>query len=414
MTGCNPYSTSFRSKERNKRTKLPSHVLSLVLIPALCAVTLVSPLEGQKADAATTVRDSAGIEIVSNPGTDIPLQWTTQQVMRMGDALGPPETSFFKLNPYSVVGGPDSTILVLNRGTYRIVVFARDGKVLDSFGRQGGGPGEMQNPVSIWVDPGNRIRVLDWMGGILNYDLDGTLISEDPHEATAVGMHMEETPAGLVHTFSVGLRSDTILIEQIRIAQGADTIVLAEWEKVPTTTIVHPTCALRVGYGPIFEPEMVWDTNGRDVAVLAGYSYRLDLYGPDGKLVRSIRRAVDLIQATSDDARQELGPVPGFRIRGRLCTWDPKELVELRGFYPLIQPLDAMALTPDGYLWARRTNPGDDPGSIDVFRPDGTYAGSLPGSTPFPDAFLDSTHFLTIETDEFDVEYVVVYEISTR
>lgn len=391
---------------------LRSRVRTLFLVSALCAAVFVGPLDGQNVNAIATVHDSAGIEIVSNPGTDIPLQWTTGQVMRLGDALGPPETSFFKLNAYSVVAGPEETILVLNRGNHRIVVFSRDSKVLGSFGRQGGGPGEMQNPVSIWVDPGNRIRVLDWMGGILNYDLDGTLISEDPHEATAVGMHMEETPAGLVHTFSVGLRSDTVLIEQIRIAQGADTIVLAEWKKIPTTMIEHPTCPLRVGFGPIFEPELVWDTNGRDVAVLAGYSYRVDLYGPDGRMVRSIRRGVDLRHATSDDARRELGAALGFRSQGRLCTWDPKELVELRGFYPLIQPLDAMALAPDGYLWARRTNPGDNPGSIDVFRPDGTYAGSLPGSTPFPDAFLDSTHFLTIETDEFDVEYVVVYQIS--
>ncbi|MFQ5747488.1 MAG: 6-bladed beta-propeller [Gemmatimonadota bacterium] len=369
------------------------------------------PLSACPAQAA---RDSAGIEIVSNPGTDTPLDWRIRKVLRLGDAMGPPETSFFKLNPYSVGAGPGGTILVLNRGNYRVVVFSRDGIVLRAFGRQGAGPGQLRNPVSIWLSPSGAIRVLDFMAGILTFDSEGTLLAQEVPEQGVIGlgMHMEETPAGLVHSWSVGLRSDTLLIEEVRIARGADTTTLARWELRPTKTIRHPTCRLTVQFGPIFEPELIWDANAGHVAVLSDYSYRIDLYGHDGAPVRSIRRDIAPRRTTRDDALRELGPTPGFNFPpDRLCVWDPAELVKERGFYPLLQPIEALALAPDGYLWARRTRPGDDPGPIDVFRPDGTYAGTLPASMPFPDAFIDSSRFLSVETDELDVEHVAVYEV---
>ncbi|MGB5675490.1 MAG: 6-bladed beta-propeller [Gemmatimonadota bacterium] len=368
--------------------------------------------------AQSSIHDSAGVTIVSNPGIDTPLEWSIRPVLRLGDALGPPETSFFNLTPYSVAAGPEGTILVLNRGNYRVVVFSREGRVLRSFGRQGKGPGEMQNPVSIWVNAMGRIRVLDWAGGTLNYDLQGNLTTEDPGAAMWLGQRMKETSAGLVHTVNVGLRSDTLLIEQLRIATATDTAVLAEWTQTPSTMIKHPTCPLEVQYAPVFAPEMVWDANRMDVVVLADYSYRIDMVGPEGRLMRSVRRGIEPRQTTRQDALRELGPEPGMTfpatetMPGMRCKWDPESLLEERGFYPFLQALDAVALSPDGYLWARRLEPGDEPGPIDVFDPTGRYVGSLPPDTPFPNAFLDGTHYLTMETGELDVEYVSVHEIE--
>jgi hypothetical protein len=377
---------------------------------------IILPVTGLRAQES--IRDSAGVTIVSNSGADTPLQWSTRPILRLGDALGPPETSFFNLTPYSVAAGPDGTILVLNRGNYRVVVFSGNGRVQRSFGRQGKGPGEMQNPVSIWVDAKQRIRVLDWAGGTLNYDLHGNLTSEDAAVAMWLGQRIKETSSGLVHTINVGLRSDTLLIEQLRIATESDTAVLAEWGKTPSTMIKHPTCPLEVQYSPVFEPEMVWDANDRDVAALADYSHRIDVFGSEGKLVRSVRRDIEPRETTLQDALRELGPEPGMTFPatettpGMRCRWDPESLLEQRGFYPFVQAIDAIALSPDGYLWARQLEPGDDPGPIDVFAPDGSYIGSLPPDTPFPNAFLDATHYLTIETGELDVEYVSVYEIE--
>jgi len=367
-----------------------------------------------------STRDSSGVEIVTNPGADSQLEWSIHRVLRLGDALGGPETNFFNLTPYSVAPGPDGTILVLNRGNYRVVVFSNDGRVLRSFGRQGKGPGEMQNPVSIWVDPNQRIHVLDWAGGTLNYDVEGNLFSEDTRPVMAVGQRMKEIPSGLVHTFSVGWRSDTLLIEQVRIAEATDTAVLTEWKKLPTTTIKHPTCPLEVGYAPVFEPELLWDANDNFVVVLADYSYRLDVFGSKGTLVRSVRRRIDPRQTTREDALRELGPEPGMtfpateKAPGMRCRWAPESLLDERGYYPLLQALDGLALSPDGHIWARRLEPGDAPGPIDVFAPDGFYLGSLPPGTPFPNAFLDSTHYMTIEADELDVEYVSVYEVQSE
>lgn len=52
------------------------------------------------------------------------------------------------------------------------------------------------------------------------------------------------------------------------------------------------------------------------------------------------------------------------------------------------------------------------PAVIDVPAPDGEYLGTLPEGTPWPVAFLSSRRFAAIETDELDVDQVVICRIE--
>jgi hypothetical protein len=70
----------------------------------------------------------------------------------------------------------------------------------------------------------------------------------------------------------------------------------------------------------------------------------------------------------------------------------------------------------DGHLWVERTGamPGED-GPIDLLDADadGTYYGTLgPGSFEIPSAFGPDGLAAWVETDEFDVQHVVVRRIA--
>jgi hypothetical protein len=42
-----------------------------------------------------------------------------------------------------------------------VQVFGRDGTLLYTFGRTGGGPGELQLPSGLWIDSSDRVYVAD-------------------------------------------------------------------------------------------------------------------------------------------------------------------------------------------------------------------------------------------------------------
>lgn len=377
---------------------------------------LVAACTGAGEDTGhASVRDSAGVSIVTSTGIDRPLDWTVEPVLRLGDAVGPPETTLHRLNPYSVAAAPDGRLVVLNRGNYSVVVFSAEGTPLTSFGRRGDGPGEMRNPVSLWVSPSGPIRVLDWATGILSYEPDGTLISRDTgaRGALGLGQRVKETSESTVFTWNIGTRSGNAAVEQVRLVTGGDTLVLGEVRKQPTSTHRYPSCNnLRIQWPPIFEPEISWDAAGERLVVVPRLTYEIDLYEGDGRRTRSIRRPFGPVRVTRDDALAELGPNPGMGLNNALCEFDAEELVDQRGFYDRLRAVDRLTLSPDGHLWVGRTRVGDEPGPIDVFRPDGVYAGTLPAATPFPLLFLDEDRYAAIETDELDDEYVVVYRVA--
>src|SRR5690606_13429771 len=93
----------------------------------------------------------------------------------------------------------------------------------------------------------------------------------------------------------------------------------------------------------------------------------------------------------------------------RVCRTD--EVVEKRGFAPVIPAISRIALDPQGGMWVRRGGVGDEPRPIDVFAPDGAYLGTLPPETPFPAAFLPNGTYAAVTTDELDVARIVIMRV---
>lgn len=78
----------------------------------------------------------------------------------------------------------------------------------------------------------------------------------------------------------------------------------------------------------------------------------------------------------------------------------------------MLPALDRLAVTPGGRVWARRAALRGEEAAIDVLDATGEYLGTLPPGAPFPIAFLSEDRLLAKETDELDIEYLVVYLVN--
>ena len=103
-------------------------------------------------------------------------------------------------------------------------------------------------------------------------------------------------------------------------------------------------------------------------------------------------------------AKLEEGAEPGEDL------WEDRERIENLKFFSEIPVIRGIAVTLDGDIWVMRR--GEDPvsdGPIDVIAADGRYLGSFPeGAMEMPAAFGPGGLVAFIETDELDVETVVV------
>jgi hypothetical protein len=117
---------------------------------------------GGEASNPVTVRDSAGIAIVTNDlarltaGCAVDSAPTTL----IGVAEGAPEYMFHRV--FGATQLSDGRIVVVNQGSNEIRYYDRMGKFLMRAGREGQGPGEFSNAFYIWPTRGDTVYVGDY------------------------------------------------------------------------------------------------------------------------------------------------------------------------------------------------------------------------------------------------------------
>ncbi len=109
------------------------------------------------------VSDSAGIRVASNVGGT----WTqsdawrirSRPMIRLGESTGDDEFTFYGIG--DATRGSDGRIALVNRGTQEVRIYSPRGRHLRSFGGEGNGPSDFQDPVRLeWV-AGDSLLVWD-------------------------------------------------------------------------------------------------------------------------------------------------------------------------------------------------------------------------------------------------------------
>lgn len=401
------------------RPSLGSVRLALTGVAAALPLLATFACGGDTGPATATRADSAGIEIITNTGTDRPLGWTLDSILALrapteagGDTVG-----FFDVTDVAVTSG---RIVVLDRSQSALVVYDTLGHLVGRYGRKGSGPGEFSMPLYVAVALDDGVGVLDFMNRRVElFDSSFALEASVSLGSRVIGS------SGLAFA---GAEGDGMALPVRRLADGValeDLTVTSPTDTAVVTTLHHPkgknvefkSCGLRVGGGaglpPFFSPNLVWTADAKgDVLVSDGTTYDVDIYGADGfSPIRHVRRDLPPIEGTEDLAIRSLGEGMKVNTPAGQLVCDPKDVVEQQGFAPVIPPVVALKVSPGGDIWVDRWVPKGDPPMLDVFDSTGVYRGTLTG-VDMPVAFLGDDRLILKHTDELDVPYLTVYRIS--
>lgn len=362
--------------------------------------------------------DSAGVEIVTSAGRDAPLAWSLDPLFALGgEDEGP--GSFFRVDASGVGGDGEGRIHVLDYQASRVVVYGPEGELLRTIGQRGEGPGELTAPNALAVSLDGEISVFDFAkGALVRFSADGEVLPQRRLERTPVqdgSRRIGAGPAGVLVSHAGRNADGGRLATRLTLLDGeGDEADLASFEGPLPRMVMYERCGGGLSLPPVFAPAIVWDARDTRVASNAVPEYRIDIH-EDGRLIRSLRREVPILETDRELAEADLGE--GLTVRfgpgAEPCLITPPELVDGRGFDPVVQRIRGIAVGPDGGLWVtRRSREGRElVDRVDVFGPDGAYRGTLPAGTPAPLLLLPGDRVAYPERDALDVERLVVARI---
>lgn len=416
-----------RSVRRTLGGKLPSDLSQAAVLPmngtmiALAAIAgLAAPLGAQ--------------EVIELPAEERYLEPDFEEVFRVGTTIGEPRENFAAIVKLAFDEGGNLYVFdgVLMAGlpaelaiptSLRVVVFDAAGGFLHEFGRMGDGPGEFKWPNSYVVmrdgttvvgNAGHRAyHIFDPAGRYVRM----VRMPEDMQMNT----NTQGDPRGghlLTEASATSMRGWTTRpLRRLSLAGDvAQAETIAEgW--LPESPVMD--AARSMGFGPIsmpaiFEPELLYGVLPDGSIVFSDSStYRLKLTSPDSdggaRLARVITRPIGPQPVTPTMQKAWHARQAADQLRAERAGWRSLGRVDV-SFYPELSVIQALTVTWNGGIWVQRQDGfPDSDGAIDVLTSPGEYIGTFaPGSITLPDAFGPDGLVAFIESNEMDVESVVV------
>lgn len=348
--------------------------------------------------------DSAGVAIVTTHAADVPLRLSSTVLRTVGDQDDDTE-ALYKVNSGNTAVDGRGNIYVLDWDAQRVHVFDSAGARVRTLGKRGSGPGELQFPLALSVSRAGVVRVGDvGKRKFVQWNAEGELLEEIAFPQRFTGGSVGWTDSGMVIPVFAVDGQHVLLIDN---AGAEQTLAAVSGQKGKELSL--KSCGMGfTNMKPIFSPDLVWAVAGDRVLIARNPDYVIDEF-VGGRLVRSIRRSVPPRAATAEAAKASFGDGMRVRTEGGVRVCDVAEVVEQQGFAPHLPTVGRMTIAPDGYLWVQRyTVDKKKAAAIDLFDSDGRYTGTIDDGSIFPIAFLPDGRLLTTQTDELDVERLVI------
>lgn len=415
----------------------PIIALARALAPALLALAATACGAGESPRPIEVERtDSAGVEVVTSSAEDHEFGLSLRRLFTLGGEEEGPE-SFYFLQTGLIDSDREGRIYVLDMSAARVVVLSPDGELIQTMGREGGGPGEFMDPNGIAVSPEGVVSVFNFgKGGLVRFAADGTVLPERSFQESPTWSrqrHFAALGGGIAVSTIAASPGSEERTHQLRLVMAAGAageagalagegnpaaaaaITIVERTQASRGRVLSERCGGGIQREQIFSQDLIWDALGDWVAISAEPSYSIAVADVVRRATRIIRRPLAPVPATRELALAEVDE--GFTMNfGRgPCTITARELVDGLGFADVVPPILNLRLAPDGELWVER-RAAEDPTSsrIDIFDPTGAYLGTLPDGTPFPVLLLPNSRMAVVEKDEFDVARLVVMEVERQ
>lgn len=431
------------------------------------ATRLSSTAFAVTAAGALIVHAASAQDTIELPAEDRWLAADFEEVFRIGSLMGEEWEQFGDVKKVMFDGA--GQLYVFDSQTERIFVVDTDGALVREIGRKGEGPGEFRNAADFVALEDGRIVVADMGHRAYHiFDANGDFermvrMGGDP-SYTAVGSHMPLRGSDAVVTSMAG-GSMSITVQAVAgsgvperpdpVSQPIERLDLSG-EEVVRDTIAEGWLAPKGGLVPsfrqsrdggvsvsfggsslprVFTPRLSWGVlPDGTVAFSDSSTYAVKIAADGTGVARILTRPFPpepvtdrLIKAEKDRRLKRLAATPdddlgGSRtvIDGQVVAVDPKERrnkrrkdIEELQFFSEVPVVRDLRTSWNGMIWVRRR--GEEPntnGPIDVLDMAGRYVGSYRvDSTGIPQAFGPEGLVAFIETDEFDVETVVVKRV---
>jgi hypothetical protein len=334
----------------------------------------------------------------------------------------------------------DGNIYVLDDQAFTVRVFDAAGKHVRSFGRSGGGPGELAQPGGMLFlpdgrlvvrDPGNaRMNVYSPDGkSVGNWLIPGNFFTSDPIYVDTAGHVYTDIIAerrgdgswieGLLELDSTGATVDTV---RPPISEDEAPRLIA----TRTTKNGNSRSISSVPFWPALHVTM--SPTGEYVGGNSA-RYAIHTWKADGKVQR-IERAVEPVPVNSDEAAARVEQITrSMRNLDEKWNWSGPQPPSTKPFFKNIR------VAEDGRIWVNISQPAtkeppdpdakpDDKGRMpvdqwrepavhDVFEADGTYRGSVAFPRRFTAYVMRGDQVWGTIRDELDVEYVVRMKVGT-
>jgi len=243
-----------------------------------------------------------------------------------------------------------------------IFKFNKNGEFVKSFGPQGQGPGEFQNPHHIALDSEDNIMIIDLgRGPLLKYNKDGVFIND--YEMASGDIRVTPGPSAnllvMGHSYgrdkgrALNTYSLKLLNPDLEVLQVIDEFSF-EWrqDKVKAT-----------------EPIFCWSVSRDNIYVAnEDRGYEIWVYDFNGKLIRKIQKQYRQIPVSDNFKKKTLKQFPeGMRDQMRDMLYFPES-------HPPIQNLVA---GDDGLLLVSTFEEGENPEEFmfDIFNEEGVFIG---------------------------------------
>jgi hypothetical protein len=270
---------------------------------------------------------------------------------------------------------PLGNIAVLDRISADIRLYTSEGEFIRKMGGRGEGPGELHNPLALFIFPDGRLGALDpWRSGLHLYSPEGDYL----------GMGMEVM--NNVHLFPevvddssfVSMKTEFIMNEgsapRIAVFLGLFSMsvdpVVTYWRE---EMVIDLSTAANLAQKYLMGVSFAVDTlNGIVcVAPFNGSEYLINRYSLEGEYLGCMEAEVETVPLTEEEIRIEEEFVS--QRLASLEGGDPDYNVHITDPITYRLPIAELETGPDGNLWARRGT--EDEPFFDIWSPDGELLG---------------------------------------
>lgn len=381
------------------------------------AVALVACREGAGA-GAFSVRDSSGVEIVSNPATVrgdsgcVVVDTAPTLTIGGADAEGP----YDLLRASGALRLPDGGVVVVNGGTSELRVFDSTGRHTHTFGRKGSGPGEFQSPSGLlWYGPDTlmvtdygtpRITLLGTDGRLIEaIGLQGvfgcSLLGRLPDGSFVCSVGTGYSPGA-----ATGRRRDPVFLLRV----SREGTVLDTLGSFPGWESFVEGDAQRVMVTPApFGRGVYFALAGGRVYVADNAEYRVRVFAEGRRLERIVERAHGPVALTAAEVERE-------KAQRTRSTTNSQFLAQVERMFqrdklPPTMPVHGrIVVDADGWLWVRAySNAQEGDVAWDVFDASGRLRCALALPSAFSVREMGHDFLLGVQTDADGVEQVRLY-----